>query len=406
MGTNSVTDTVDQAGHISYAAIFIFVASLIYRFFLILFWIVWPGRYSGLLLYFKRLALLSLAVLCFITIQLINCVGLLLDEIFFRGYRYTAIKKPVFVIGVPRSGTTTVHRTLAKHPMFTTTSAIDCLLTPSITQRKLLSFLISLDALVGAPISRLISTLQPKILRPVSTNHEFSLTEPEEDFLFLAPILQCFLLVIPFPKSHWLWNFSMGDSDKTLLSTQLTLRWYRMCVRKHLYCNPGASRYLSKNPSFSGIASLLSEAFPDCQIVICERDAPTAVRSQYRVLTPLRKLFSGTTRDETFDQRLLNTLHFYYTNLDCVKSKLPPERVRVLPLWQVSASPMPTFQTLFQWIDQYSDDPVTTTPVNINTLLPPRGERRTTSRNYRAGTIVEEALDDFLPWQVPEEHGI
>ena len=38
--------------------------------------------------------------------QLIHWVGFLLDEIFFRGYRKVAINDPVFIVGIPRSGTT------------------------------------------------------------------------------------------------------------------------------------------------------------------------------------------------------------------------------------------------------------------------------------------------------------
>jgi len=46
--------------------------------------------------------------------QLMHWLGFLLDDIFFRGYRTIDIKKPVFIVGIPRSGTTLFQRVLAR----------------------------------------------------------------------------------------------------------------------------------------------------------------------------------------------------------------------------------------------------------------------------------------------------
>jgi omega-hydroxy-beta-dihydromenaquinone-9 sulfotransferase len=318
-------------------------------------WIFWAPRCRSVLLWLRRAAVLLLATTLFIVTQLINGLGFLLDEIFFRGYRKTDIVKPVFIVGVPRSGTTTAHRTLATHPAFTTTSAVDCLLTPSVSQRKLLRLLSTLDSTIGAPVAKLIDWLQAPIVRSISANHGFSLSEPEEDFLFLTPLLQCFLLVVPFPRSQWLWKFAVADREPNALGTRLTLGWYRLCVRKHLYCNPQASRYLSKNPSFSGITHRLAEYFPDCQIIICERETATAVRSQFRVLAPLRAWLAATEYNADFDIQLLDTLQFYKNNLEQIQTALPSERVRTLALSHVSQDPCAAFNALLNWIDAYAE---------------------------------------------------
>ncbi|MBX2885581.1 MAG: sulfotransferase [Granulosicoccus sp.] len=405
---------VDQTTHIPISATAAFVFQQFTSFLILLFRIIWPGKFYGTVHYVRRFLLLSVGVVCFIAVQFFNLLGFLLDEIFFREYRNTTISKPLFIVGVPRSGTTNVHRTLAKHPGFTTTSAVDCLLTPSITQRKLLNSIKRLDGCLGFPITKLIAVLHSSITHRISVDHEFSLNAPEEDFLFLAPLLQCFLLVLPFPRSRWLWRLSTADRYPSCPGTRLTLRWYRLCIRKHLYCNPQASRYLSKNPSFSGIANQLTDFFPDCQLIICERDAPTAVRSQYRVLAPLRALFWGSERDSYFDLRLVDTLYFYYSNLDLIKKRLPSERVLALPLWQVSSQPQRTFQAVFHWVNRYSAStmpgphPPPRTTLQIRTQASP--SRADTdpanSQDYRASSIVEAALIAFLPWQVSDKHKI
>lgn len=335
-----------------------------------------------------------------------NAIGFLVDEIFFRGYRKVDIVKPVFIIGAPRSGTTYVHRTLAKHPAFTTTTAIDCLLTPSVSQRKLLRCLCKIDGFIGRPFGRLISTVQTPLLKKVSGNHAFSLTDAEEDFLFLTPILQCFLLVIAYPHSRWLWRQSCADRSADNIGNKITMKWYRLCLRKHLYCNPQASRYLSKNPSFSGMAHLLAETFPDCQMIVCERDAPTAVRSQFRVLQPIRKMFTADANDVRFNKQLLKTLKFYYKNLHALKSNLPADRVRSVPLWQVSQSPVTTFQSLIEWIDQFHPTSESISLSILNDLEANQTKHPPKTGSYRAAEEVEAAISDFLPWQASEEFAL
>lgn len=372
---------------------------------LILVWIVWPGKTLHPLAYCRRLAILIVAALCFLMLQISNVTGLVIDEIFFRAYRKKKIVKPVFILGAPRSGTTTAHRVLAKHNCFATTTIIDCLLTPNICQRRLLCLLARIDSKLGAPITRLITTIQDRISNRISANHPFSLNEPEEDFLFLAPLLQCFLFVLPFPRSTWLWNLAKADRHPNTGSTRLTLYWYRMCIQKHMYCNPRARRYLAKNPTFSGMAQQLRRTFPDCQIIICERDAPTAVKSQFRVLAPIRKILTGGELDAEFDQQLIDTLLFYYTNLDLIKLELPPERVKALPLADVSTNPEATFRSLHNWVAHYTDDKPLA-PYATAFALPEQTSAINQSDSYPVSQVVEDALTDFSPWRTTSELAI
>lgn len=385
---------------------FRFIYTLLARYLLLFLWIVWPVGSSNLRHYIVRFLLLGCGALLFIVIQFINLLAHLLDEVLFRGYRKTRISNPVFIVGAPRSGTTYVHRTVAKDSTFTTTSAVDCLLTPSVTQRKLLGLVIRLDTLAGRPLAKLVKSVQSPLVKKISANHEFSLHEAEEDFLLLTPLLQCFLLVLPFPKSQWLWEFACADKNPDSIHAKLTLRWYRMCVRKHLFCNPQAKRYLSKNPTFSGIANLLAEMFPDSQLIVCERDAPTAVRSQFRVLAPLRGLLSGRKNDGQFNTRLLDTLLFYYSNLDTLKMSLPASRVRTASLWQLSVRPLAEFQNLLQWLEPSKVDTSLAPTVVLRHIDNAKNKHHIHHNSYNAPADIEAAIDNFIPWQAPEEQRI
>ncbi len=57
----------------------------------------------------RRLALLAVFPL-FLVFQVLQIVGLALDHLLFPAFRSTKLRQPVFIVGVPRSGTTFLHR--------------------------------------------------------------------------------------------------------------------------------------------------------------------------------------------------------------------------------------------------------------------------------------------------------
>lgn len=84
----------------------------------------------------KRFAMMSLFLSIFFLIQLMHWIGFFLDDIFFSGYRNVEVKEPLFIVGVPRSGTTFLHRVLANDTeQFTTFTLWELLFAPSVTER-------------------------------------------------------------------------------------------------------------------------------------------------------------------------------------------------------------------------------------------------------------------------------
>jgi hypothetical protein len=61
-----------------------------------------------------------------------NGLGLLLDDVFYARYKKERVRKPVFIVGNPRSGTTFLHRLMAKDRRnFVTMRFWEILLAPS-----------------------------------------------------------------------------------------------------------------------------------------------------------------------------------------------------------------------------------------------------------------------------------
>ena len=62
----------------------------------------------------KRFGVLLIVAGLYCLAEITAWIGFLLDSIFFSGYRDQPVRKPVFIIGPPRSGTTFLQRLLAR----------------------------------------------------------------------------------------------------------------------------------------------------------------------------------------------------------------------------------------------------------------------------------------------------
>ena len=278
-------------------------------------------RWSGALLLVVGWPLFAL-------LQVLHGIGFLLDDLLFRGWRKVEIDRPVFVVGPPRSGTTHLHHVLSADERFTTFRTWECLFGLSVTARKLLGALGAADRAVGRPLGRLGGWFGRRFLADMDDVHPFSMDAPEEDFLALMPILQCFILVAVFPRAPWLWRVARLDQQSEQ-QRQAWARYYRNCVRRHLYANGPGARFLSKNASFTGSLDPLLEAFPGAVLLGCSREPVKTVPSQMSSLAPGLKAVGFATVPEDLRDRLIELLKFYYLHQADVAER-HPDRVALL----------------------------------------------------------------------------
>ena len=62
----------------------------------------------------RRILFLTVFFPIFTIVRLINWIGLKLDDLLARDYQQQEVQQPVFILGNPRSGTTFLHRLMAK----------------------------------------------------------------------------------------------------------------------------------------------------------------------------------------------------------------------------------------------------------------------------------------------------
>jgi hypothetical protein len=249
-----------------------------------------PGRHPSAPLSFRRLLFLLLAYPVFLLLQLIHWLGFLVDELLFRDYRYLRIEEPLFITGIPRSGTTFLHRTLANDPRYTYFRTWEAILAPSISERKIILGLAALDRKMGSPLKRALNGAITRCSGDFDSIHQVLLDAPEEDYLALLPAAACFILLLAFPFSSTLADLARLDQLPEARRKQL-IGFYRRCLQKHLYCHPG-KQLLSKNAAFSSWTPELLRAFSGAHLVICIRRPDTALSSQLSSLAPARNMFA------------------------------------------------------------------------------------------------------------------
>lgn len=290
---------------------------------------LWPGRHEGAPLNVRRLLFLLLLYPAFLGLQCLHWLGFLCDEIFFAAFRKVTVDAPVFILGIPRSGTTFLHRTLATDQSgLTTFSTWEAALAPSISQRKCIGLLRAIDRAIGSPIHRLIVHGLQSASADFDKIHHVGLDAPEEDYLSLLPVGGCFILLLAFPFSTQLLQLGRLKTMPSQHRARL-LDFYERAIQRHLYCHPG-KRFLSKNAAFSSWAGALRTPFADAKFLICIRDPASALSSQLSSLASARQTF-GTDPDGTHTAKQFTELYAHsYQALAEFLSEASPDQVALI----------------------------------------------------------------------------
>ncbi|MBS3786285.1 MAG: sulfotransferase, partial [Gammaproteobacteria bacterium] len=317
-------------------------------------------------------------------------IGLLFDELIFRGYRSVSVKAPVFIIGVPRSGTTALHETLAKDAQFTTMRAWECLLAPAVSHRFLLRGIVRTDRRLGAPLMRFARWMHRRAVEPLTGAHPLKAQAPEEDYLTLLPQLSAFILIVVFPRWERLWRIGSGDALLSRAEQQRLMRRYRRAIQRHLYFHgPDAGRYLAKNASFATLAGCLSEAFPDARLIACLREPKAVVSSQLSSLLPALELLHGQRQTPYLQQRMLEQLHRAYRSLLDTLAQSARGRAIYLPLKAQRENLATSLQTVYEHLEL----PLS---AEFHTYLEQADQRARAHRSNHQHTLAGQGLDEAI----------
>jgi len=220
----------------------------------------------------------ALLLLLFSVFELFTALCLMLDNVFFPGYRRVTPDKPLFIVGPFRSGTTFLQQLIAKDD-----SQFFCFRTweiifPSILQKKALAWCGRLDRKLGGRLEALIRRREARTLGAFRATRR-SLFEPvEEDKLlvhmFSLPWLLWFLDPDGDLPRAMAFDQRGTDRDRTRV-----MRFYLGCIKRQAYFTGGGRRFLSKAPLACFRIQSLYRHFPGCRMIYTIRNPLEAVAS-------------------------------------------------------------------------------------------------------------------------------
>lgn len=261
----------------------------------------------------QRIGRFVLFYFFFFLLEIVTWFGFLLDDIFFRGYKKKEVWQPIFIVGNPRSGTTFLHRLLAKDGAnFAVMRTWEMVFAPSITMRRVLKGLRTLDRALGRPVQRLIDAVEGR-LQQGNVMHKIALQAPEEDEYLLFHIwsslkiwLYVALLNEAIPYTYF--DKSMPEAEKERIMT-----FYKSCLQRHLYAaGTEQKHYLSKNPSFTPMIDTLYDYFPDTKIVYLVRNPLDMIPSFISLKEREWELLDQPIKDEQSREYVLDMAQHWY----------------------------------------------------------------------------------------------
>jgi adenosyl cobinamide kinase/adenosyl cobinamide phosphate guanylyltransferase len=206
-------------------------------------------------------------------LEIITWACFLLDDLIFGQYRGQEVRQPVFIVGNPRSGTTFLHRLMAKdHENLVSMQTWEVFFAPSITQRKAWRGLSAIDRRLGSHLSRRIAAWEKQCQEWLVT-HELAWQAPEEDEYVLVHawstlVTSLFSAVMDEAAAYTRFDQAIPRREKRRVMT-----FYLRCLQRHLYAHRAATRrYLAKSPASTPKVGTLLEWFPEAKFIYIARN--------------------------------------------------------------------------------------------------------------------------------------
>ncbi|MFN2220884.1 MAG: sulfotransferase family protein [Anaerolineae bacterium] len=240
----------------------------------------------------RRAAVYAALYLFYPPFELATWLHLALDNLLFPGYRRVEVAAPVFITGNFRSGTTFLHRLLARdYERFCTMQMWEILFAPSILQRRLVQALGALDRWLGAPFGRRLAGIEDQ-WQEENPMHRVSLRAPEEDDYLLLHIWSALTVGLSSGVLEEARPYAYFDTALSERTQDRILGFYRHCLQRHLHAHGARGRnYLAKNPALTPKIDAVYRWFPDARIILLVRSplemVPSFVhmmRFSYRVI--------------------------------------------------------------------------------------------------------------------------
>jgi len=296
----------------------------------------------------KRLLVLLLLYTIYPAAQVVIWLSFLLDDLLFPEYHDVEIDKPLFILGNPRSGTTFLHRLIARDRANFSTMSTWEIAAPSVSLRRWVRGLSRLDRRLGGLINRRLRDWEGE-WHEEAPMHQVLLKGPEEDehwHLHIWSTVVVWVAAALIGKDTM--AYTRFDTDLPPERKRRIMRYYRHCVHRHLYAHRPARHYLSKTPSFCPKVDSLLTTFPDARFVYLARN-PLDVIPSFISLLDFQWRFAFTPR-ERFACRdyVLDMAEHWYDYPLQILDRAPPDRVTIIRFDDLVADARATLTRIYE----------------------------------------------------------
>lgn len=249
-----------------------------------------------------------------------------LDRIFFPQYRQIQVKKPIFIIGHPRSGNTFLHKLLTQTDEFVAFKTWQILF-PSLTVRVLVK-----------PLINYLIKKNKSSLVPDRVGHGVALDKTEEEELLFFHKLDTQFVWARSPlgfddQEHPEFRFHDWQSPSRRHSS---INFFKGCLQRQIYYTGKEQVILQTLQSVHRIKTIL-ETFPDAKFIYLVRSPYETIPSHLSIVWFLLDLQIGVKNIPPQKlQRYINRRYRYNIDLyryfyDLQKNQeIPEDRVKIV----------------------------------------------------------------------------
>jgi hypothetical protein len=338
----------------------------------------------------KRVLFLIGFFTVFPLVQFFNTVCFLLDDILFPGWRKIQLAKPVFIIGNPRSGTTFIHRVMAKDEgqffCFRTWE----ILFPAIIQKKILSLIGRIDRRIDGTFSNSVKRFEHRFFNKFNKIHRLGLFLPEEDDKLTIHIFSSFDLIWFFPFEELIHRFSHFDQLVEPKERKRIMTFYKNCIKRQAYYKGNKGHLLSKNPVCPPKIDSVYEYFPGCKIVYLVRNPLEVIPSTISLTHEIWRSTVNVRSGYPFKNQVYKTLEFFYDHALSRLEEAPGDSYVLVKYEELIRQPRQVLQKVYRKFGFEID------PKFIEILR----EEEIKAQNYKSGHVYSLRQFNLTPEKI------
>lgn len=263
----------------------------------------------------RRLIVVTIGLPFFIFLLFVNQVFLLLDYILFPKFTKKEVSKSVFIVALPRSGTTFLYHNLAlDKELFTTVKTWEIIFAPSICQKYLAISFYRLDKKLGNPAINFLKLVDERMFSKIKKTHTTGIFLPEEDEAFLIWNIATMYLSFFCPDTKLFDNYMYFDSAFPEKKRKKIMRYYYRYIQRHNYVfNREENKYyLSKNPALCTKLKTLHLFFPKAKMIHVIRNPTNCIPSILNFNSHLFELLGNKKMKIELANRIASVLIAWY----------------------------------------------------------------------------------------------